>query len=252
MSPLLLWACFISLLAFPVMSMGYLCPSCPVCPCDKCPCPSCPPCRCPKCRCATCAPPTTCPPLPPMTCPPLLPMTTCPSLPTCPPPQLPTSGPGNWSENPSLTHVPDDIKGLGKLLVAPHPLGFRVDLLGLLSVGSNLAVRGRAKPMAERLIFKLAMADDTALHLGFRINEKTIMMSSDLHGTKSVEEKEVASFPFQPGQDFEMIIQCDIDRFHVTVDSTHQLEFIYRDANLQSITALRMWHDVLLRDVRLM
>ncbi|XP_051910247.1 brevican core protein-like isoform X3 [Hippocampus zosterae] len=237
---------------------GFPCPTCtcPACTCDKCPCPKleCRPCSCPECHCATCAPPTTCPPVPRLTCPTNPPMTTCPSLPTCPPPQLPTSGPGNvthWSENSSLTHMPDDAEGPVLLLLAPHPDGFRVDLLGLLGVGSSIAIRGQVIPMAEELMFELVAANDTALLLVFRVKDEKILLTADLNGTKNIEEKEMDSFLFGPGHNFEVIIRCHVDRFHLSVDGAQQLEVVNWVGDPQSITALTIGDTLLLKDVRL-
>ncbi|XP_019733249.1 uncharacterized protein LOC109520455 isoform X2 [Hippocampus comes] len=59
-----------------------------------------------------------------------------------------------------------------------------------------------------RLIFELVAANDTALQLAFRMQDKKILLTADLNGTKNIEEKEMDSFLFGPGRDFEVIIQC--------------------------------------------
>lgn len=55
-----------------------------------------------------------------------------------------------------------------------------------------------------RLIFELVAANDTALHLAFRMQDKKILLTADLNGTKNIEEKEMDSFLFGPGRDFEV------------------------------------------------
>ncbi|XP_019742849.1 galectin-8-like isoform X2 [Hippocampus comes] len=106
--------------------------------------------------------------------------------------------------------------------------------------------------MAEELIFELVADNDTALHLAFRMKDKKILLTTDLNGTKNIEEKEVDSFLFGPGHDFEVIIQCHVDRFHLSVDGAHQLEVENWVGDPQSITALTIGDTLLLRDVWLM
>ncbi|XP_037104295.1 uncharacterized protein LOC119121042 [Syngnathus acus] len=145
-------------------------------------------------------------------------------------------------------------EGSCMLAVLPLPQfhGFVVDLLGRLSAGRSIAIRGRAKPLAERISFNLTTANDTHLHLGFRIKDKKIVMSSNLNGTEDIREITADPFPFGPGHDFEIIIQCNLDLFHLTVNGAQQLDFTNRLRNVQNITALKMWRDLSLTDVRLM
>ncbi|XP_051910279.1 galectin-4-like [Hippocampus zosterae] len=147
--------------------------------------------------------------------------------------------------------MPDDAEGPVLLLLAPHPDGFRVDLLGLLGVGSSIAIRGQVIPMAEELMFELVTANDTALLLVFRVKDEKILLTADLNGTKNIEEKEMDSFLFGPGHNFEVIIRCHVDRFHLSVDGAQQLEVVNWVGDPQSITALTIGDTLLLKDVRL-
>ncbi|XP_019742174.1 galectin-3-like [Hippocampus comes] len=199
-----------------------------------------PPPTCPQCNCPTWVAPTPCPPLAP---------------PSLPPAHLTTSGPGSvilWNEKSYWNHMHVDIKGSCMLVASPHWFGFIVDLLGYLSAGRSIAIRGRVKPSAERLIFKLIAAKGTALHLDFNIKDQKIVMASNLNGAKDKEETTLDSFPIEPGLDFEIIIQCDVDCFYVTVNGVQQLDFTNRLRNVQSIRMLKMWRDMLLTDVTLM
>lgn len=50
----------------------------------------------------------------------------------------------------------------------------------------------------------------------------------------------------------QVIIQCHVDRFHLSIDGAHPLEVVNWVGDPQSITALTIGDTLLLRDVRLM
>ncbi|XP_057705980.1 uncharacterized protein LOC130923865 [Corythoichthys intestinalis] len=223
--------------------------------------PVCPTCNCPACpSCPVCALREPCPPTPaPCGTPPpsTLPCGTLPPAPTCRAP-LPCAlhpGPGNvtlWHETSILTRTAEDIRDSCMLVMSPNEARFLVRLLSFFGVGRSIVIRGQVQPEADRVIFQLRMANGTALNLGFRVNGREIVLDSKLGNSWDVEqETEADSLPIEPGLNFEVIIQCYVDRFRVTVDGVHQEDFKYQGLNPQIFTALTARRDVSLADVKL-
>lgn len=76
---------------------------------------------------------------------------------------------------------------------------------------------------------------DIAFHFNPRLKDGVVVRNSNLGGTWGTEERAQPSFPFQAGQQFQMIILCEQAGFKVAVNGQHFVEFKSRTNNLQAI-----------------
>ncbi|XP_054616891.1 galectin-8-like isoform X2 [Dunckerocampus dactyliophorus] len=121
---------------------------------------------------------------------------------------------------------------------------FSGELVGGLSVGRSIAIRGQTNQMAE--------SDDIALHLNPRFKQEVCVRNSFLSGCWGDEERHLTSFPFGPGQYFEIIILCNLQQFLIAVNGVHQIAYKHRVQDLRQVTRLEVKGDVSVMDARLM
>ncbi|XP_049610822.1 galectin-8-like [Syngnathus scovelli] len=128
------------------------------------------------------------------------------------------------------------------------------ELIGGLSVGSIIIIKGRVNRNPKRFDIGLMMRDGNsiALNLSPRFNWKgdvnVFARNSLLSGSWGVEERQIKSFSFRPDDDFQIRISCFVDAFHVTVNNNDQLEYKYR-VGLNKITHVKVSGDMTLVDV---
>ncbi|XP_074472661.1 galectin-8 isoform X2 [Sebastes fasciatus] len=132
---------------------------------------------------------------------------------------------------------------------------FRGELVKGLSVGRSITVKGETNHDAQNFCVNLRVSGggDIALHLNPRLKEEIFVRNSFRSECWGTEERKLSSsFPFSPGQYFEMIILCERQQFRVAVNGLHQLDFKHRAQDLSRITQLEVLGDVTLLDVKIL
>ncbi|KAM6915085.1 galectin-8-like [Xenentodon cancila] len=131
---------------------------------------------------------------------------------------------------------------------------FRVQLDKGLSVGDSIAMKATLHPSAQSFCVNLreTTGSSIALHLNPRLSKGVFVRNSFLSECWGPEETKLASFPFAPGQYFEMIILCDPHHFKVAINGDHNLDYKYRVQDLSSIKQVEVLGDVVLMDMRMM
>ncbi|KAG7464345.1 galectin-5-like isoform X2 [Solea senegalensis] len=116
-----------------------------------------------------------------------------------------------------------------------------------------IIINGVIKAKPNMFTVDMYAGEDVAFHFNPRFNErgqKVIVRNSCIRGKWGAEERELANFPFSPGQSFEMKILCTNGEFKVAVNGSHLLEFKHRLKNLNSIRSFGIFNDVTLTSVR--
>ncbi|XP_069573169.1 galectin-3b [Brachyistius frenatus] len=158
------------------------------------------------------------------------------------------SAPGGW---PSPSPGPGPQHGPGSAsLAVPYnhnlPSGVHDKLL--------ITIIGTIKPNAQKITVDMGTSHDLAFHFNPRFNEdgrKVIVRNSRVGDKWGKEERELSTFPFHQGQQFEMKIMCTNREFKVAVNNSHLLEFKHRITNLQSINKLMIHYDLTLSRVHM-
>ncbi|XP_060773969.1 galectin-8 isoform X2 [Neoarius graeffei] len=122
-----------------------------------------------------------------------------------------------------------------------------------LSPGRTIVVKGQIFAYAERFTVNLCVGNskDIALHLDPRLRSGVFVRNSYLSECWGPEENTLPSFPFSPGEYFEMIILCEAQQFKVAVNGTHQLTYKHRVQDLSRVDELEITGDLQLVDVKI-
>nr|XP_057938549.1 galectin-8-like [Doryrhamphus excisus] len=131
---------------------------------------------------------------------------------------------------------------------------FSGEMVGGLSVGRSITIRGQTNQKAESFAVNLGVhnSSDIALHINPRLKQEVFVRNSFLSGCWGDEERHLSSFPFQPGQYFELIILCNAQQFLLAVNGVHQTAYKHRVQDLRRITQLEVTGDVSVMDAKLM
>jgi hypothetical protein len=90
---------------------------------------------------------------------------------------------------------------------------------------------------------------DIAFHFNPRINNGVVVRNSSIGGAWGTEERAQPSFPFQAGQQFQMIILCEPNDFKVAVNYQHFIEYQARLPNLAAIQWVEVVADATVANV---
>ncbi|KAG7460610.1 hypothetical protein MATL_G00200610 [Megalops atlanticus] len=126
-------------------------------------------------------------------------------------------------------------------------------LLTGISIGNTLTIKGKIGLYSHSFSVNLCVGDtgDIALHLNPRMKAGVFVRNSFLSECWGPEENSLPSFPFSPGEYFEMIIYCETHQFQVAVNGNHLLEYKHRVQDLSRVNQLEILGDLQLLDVKL-
>ncbi|XP_076873926.1 galectin-8 [Brachyhypopomus gauderio] len=132
-------------------------------------------------------------------------------------------------------------------------LPYRRKLMKGLSPGHTITIKGQIGVYSHSFAVNLHVkgSEDIALHLNPRLKTSVFARNSYLSQCWGPEETALASFPFLPGEYFEMIILCEAQQFKVAVNGTHQLSYKHRVQDLGCVDELEIMGDLQLLDVKL-
>ncbi|CAB1340418.1 unnamed protein product [Coregonus sp. 'balchen'] len=132
-------------------------------------------------------------------------------------------------------------------------LPFRGKLTNGLSVGHTITIKGQTSlyPHSFLVNLRVGNTEDIAFHLNPRMKAGVFIRNSYLSECWGPEENTLPSFPFSPGEYFEMIILCEANQFKVAVNGVHHLDYKHRVQDLSRITELEILGDLQLLDIKL-
>ncbi|KAJ8383277.1 hypothetical protein AAFF_G00222900 [Aldrovandia affinis] len=122
-----------------------------------------------------------------------------------------------------------------------------------ISPGDTLTIKGKISLYPHSFSVNLSLGDseDIALHLNPRIKAGVFVRNSYLNECWGPEENTLPSFPFSPGEYFELIVFCEAQQFKVAVNGIHLLDYKHRVQDLARVNQLEIVGDLQLLDVKL-
>ncbi|GBO42133.1 hypothetical protein AVEN_126512-1 [Araneus ventricosus] len=91
---------------------------------------------------------------------------------------------------------------------------------------------------------------DVAFRFDPRFFNRSIVRSVRYNGLLASEETSISHFPFQPGISFELFIRVEADKYSVSINGQHFIDFRHRLRPLEIFDTLYIENDVSISSIR--
>ncbi|GBO22228.1 Galectin-4, partial [Araneus ventricosus] len=125
-----------------------------------------------------------------------------------------------------------------------------------LEPGMSISINGR--PSSNPCKFTISLQKGEALYpppdVAFRFDprffNRSIVRSVRYNGLLASEETSISHFPFQPGISFELFIRVEADKYSVSINGQHFIDFRHRLRPLEIFDTLYIENDVSISSIR--
>ncbi|XP_036291994.1 galectin-3 [Pipistrellus kuhlii] len=111
-----------------------------------------------------------------------------------------------------------------------------------------ITVMGIVNLNAKSFVLDFKIRNDIAFHFNPRFNEKVIVCNTNINNRWGQEER-TATFPFEAGKPFKILVLVESQHFKVAVNDNHLLMYNHRMKNLKDIKSLVASGDISLTSI---
>lgn len=136
---------------------------------------------------------------------------------------------------------------LSKCLYKPRVPLF-LSLKGKMSPNLMIFLSGRPDLRSNRFTIDLCQAQSIALHFNVRFDEQCIVINS-FDEEWHEEERFYNYFPFEPGLNFDLIFFIKSDKFLISINGHHCIDFNHRLLPIESLDEIKIKGDLILNSI---
>jgi len=139
--------------------------------------------------------------------------------------------------------------------IANPPIPYTGNIPNGMKKGTLLTMYGSVPPNCDRFNINLQLGastqprSDVAFHISARVKQGAIVRNTLQNQKWQNEEREIPFQPFQPGENFEIMILAEKEQFKVAVNGKHFIEYKHRMRPLKNINTLNVTGDVKIQNI---